>query len=74
MIKVEVTDTFGGAPNYSWVRRYEIPEKSNESERATVRRAKQAAGLTGRHKKSINGRGVTLHFQECIIALITWEE
>jgi hypothetical protein len=25
MIKIEMTDTFGGEANYSWVRRYQIP-------------------------------------------------
>lgn len=74
MIKVEVTDTFGGAPNYSWVRRYALSALPGEPERATIRRAKQAAGLTGRHTKSVQGNTIALHFQECIIAFITWEE
>ena len=53
--KVEVTDTFGGEANYSWVRRYTVETPSCEygtSERSQysrtlVRRAKAAAGWTG---------------------------
>lgn len=53
--KVEVTDTFGGEANYSWVRRYSIAaptceygtsERSQYS-RTLVRRAKAAAGWAG---------------------------
>ena len=53
--KVEVTDTFGGEANYSWVRRYTVETPSCEygtSERSQysrtlVRRAKKAAGWAG---------------------------
>lgn len=44
---MELTDTFGGEANYSWVLRQtdEIDEKL--SDLAVVRRAKRWAGLTG---------------------------
>ena len=61
--QIELTDTFGGEANYSWVRRHSItmPElthygydgssnyaKANKSyNRALVRRAKAAIGWTG---------------------------
>lgn len=50
--QVEVTDTFGGDANYSWVRRYTIeapdaPYRSPSYRRTLVRRAKAAAGWTG---------------------------
>ena len=44
---IEVTDTFGGVANYCWIRRETLDLPSNLSDRAIVRRAKRAAGLTG---------------------------
>lgn len=43
----EYTDTFAGEANYCWVRRetFELPQ--GLSDRAIVRRAKAALGLTG---------------------------
>lgn len=45
-IAVEVTDTFGGDANYSWVRRYQLTLPSNTSDRTIVRKAKAEAGWT----------------------------
>ena len=47
MYPIEMTDTFGGEANYSWVRRGEIQADDKPSRRAIVRRAKLWAGLTG---------------------------
>jgi hypothetical protein len=44
-MQVEYTDTFGGQPNYSWVRRGSIADAGTDRE--AVRRAKAWAGLTG---------------------------
>ena len=44
--RIEVTDTFGGESNYSWVRRYEFTAKSDL---AAVRKAKGLAGWGGIH-------------------------
>jgi hypothetical protein len=46
-IDIELTDTFGGEANYSWVRRYTLDTPDDTTQRALVRRIKQAAGLTG---------------------------
>jgi hypothetical protein len=46
-IDIELTDTFGGEANYSWVRRYTLDTPENISQRALVRRIKSIAGLTG---------------------------
>ena len=45
----EVTDTFGGEANYSWVRRgtIECGEGEDYSDLAAVRRVKKAIGWTG---------------------------
>lgn len=44
---IEITDTFGGEANYSWVRRHsiEMPEKTTDL--ALVRRAKRKAEWSG---------------------------
>lgn len=78
IINIEVTDTFAGEANYSWVRRFQIANIDGESERATIRRAKAAAGLSGRHKKISNGGAfgdmIRLDFPgACICAFITWD-
>lgn len=41
---VEMTDTFGGEANYSWVKRCEIEASS---ELAAVRKAKAELGISG---------------------------
>jgi hypothetical protein len=46
-INIELTDTFGGDANYSWVRRYTLDEPENTTQRALIRRIKRVAGLTG---------------------------
>jgi len=45
-IHYEVTDTFGGEANYSWVKRGEVEckEGENYSDLAAVRRVKKAIG------------------------------
>lgn len=48
-IEFEVTDTFGGEPNYAWVKRGTIETKPGEdySDKAAVRRVKKSIGWTG---------------------------
>ena len=43
---VEVTDTFGGEANYSWVRRDVVQIPGDASDLAIVRKAKSIAGYT----------------------------
>jgi len=52
-INVEYTDTFGGEANYSWVKRENLELPVNLSDRAIMRRAKKAMGLTGVRGKTI---------------------
>ena len=47
MYYIEVTDTFGGEANYSWVRRETLDAPAELSRRALVRRAKALSGWTG---------------------------
>lgn len=46
-IEIELTDTFGGEANYSWVRRYTLDAPDDTTQRALVRRIKKAAGISG---------------------------
>jgi len=43
---IELTDTFGGESNYSWVKRDHLTTKKS-SRRAIVQKAKAWAGFTG---------------------------
>jgi len=45
-----LTDTFGGDPNYAWVRRETFEAPDDASQALLIRRAKRAVGLTGRGK------------------------
>jgi hypothetical protein len=56
---VEYTDTFGGDANYSWVRREIVAVEDACSDRALMRRAKKAVGLTA-------VRGTTTSFGDVI--------
>jgi hypothetical protein len=46
-IDIHLTDTFGGEPNYSWVRRYSIEVPKQISDLAMMHRIKKVAGLNG---------------------------
>ena len=45
--KIEVTDTFGGEANYSWVRRYDIDVNEDISELSFIRLVKKTIGWNG---------------------------
>ena len=46
-INAELTDTFAGEANYAWVRRASVTLPEGASDRAIVRAAKHALGLSG---------------------------
>lgn len=74
---VEVTDTFGGESNYSWVRRYSFLLTANMTDRQIVTRAKKAAGWTGLRcrKESWGGDMITLRpLGVCQVMFITFSE
>jgi len=47
VFEFEMTDTFGGQPNYSWVNRYSIQLPSDFADRDLKNFAKELFGLTG---------------------------
>lgn len=79
----ELTDTFGGEANYSWVKRASIdmPDltwygydgqygyvKANDKfTRQLIRKAKKALGISGRHKKEEYGDMIKLTFGRACI-------
>lgn len=70
----EYTDTYGGEPNYSWVRRASFPVK-NESRRSIMRQAKKALGLTGMRGKVFDSGDLIEFrpFRSNTIAFISFE-
>lgn len=81
--EVELTDTFGGEANYSWVRRAEVsvPDWDGNGrpkgyQQTLMRRAKAAVGLTG-------VRGVTSDYGDmiefrpygaCVVMFVTFKD
>jgi hypothetical protein len=75
-VHIEVTDTFGGEANYSWVRRHTIPHKAGESRRSLVRRAKAEMGWTGVRCK-VDDYGDTIRMDQrgaCVCCFIETRE
>ena len=68
----ELTDTFGGEANYSWVRRESLEVSEGLTDRQIIRRAKSALGLTGcRCRTSNYGEGWELRpYGSCTVAFI----
>ena len=66
---IEVTDTFSGQANYSWVDRYAISTPDDISDLALVRRIKSVAGYSGiRGRTEISGDSVEIRFPaRCVV-------
>lgn len=74
-IQYEMTDTFGGEANYSWVHRGEIEmEDTPFSDLAAVRKVKKELGLAGVRCKTTNyGDMIKLRpIGMCIVIFITF--
>ena len=74
-VNVEVTDTFGGEANYSWVRRYsfEVPDAMGRG--SIVRRAKKEIGWNGKRclRAEIGETTELRPYGECVVAFINVE-
>lgn len=69
---VELTDTFAGEANYSWVKRKLFTTWADASQRAIVREAKRALDLTGRWHADDSGHVIQLRARgACLVAFIT---
>lgn len=72
----EITDTFGGEANYSWVRRYSQQFPVHTSERVIVQHFKKLMGYTGvkcRRAKFSSDMIELRPYGECRVIFITPE-
>jgi hypothetical protein len=71
-IPFEMTDTFGGEANYSWVRRGEVSLREGASDLALVRAVKAELGLTGvRCQREEYGEQIVLRpVGACVVVFI----
>lgn len=67
-----MTDTFGGEPNYTWVRRGEVELPEGVSDLALVRRVKRELGMECvRCRKEKWGDTLVLHpIGQCVVVFI----
>lgn len=74
-VNVELTDTFGGEANYSWVKRASFDADEDASDLAIVRKAKAEIGLSGiRCKRRDFGDMIELRPQGyCTVAFISFD-
>jgi len=75
-IQIELTDTFGGESNYSWVKRYRLEYKPGETSRALMRRVKGAVGWSGIRCR-VSNCGYMIDIRPAgaaLVAFVTWEE
>ena len=74
-INIEVTDTFGGEANYSWVRRYTIEVREDASDRSMMQAVKKACGYTGIKCERDDYGGVTALWVrgQCVVIFISDE-
>lgn len=73
--RIEMTDTFGNQPNYSWVKRGEFAAPANARTREIVRRTKAWAGLTGKRCKVDDAGGDMITIKpsgQGIVIFVTW--
>ena len=66
---IEVTDTFSGQANYSWVQRSKLRVPDDISDLALVRRIKSVTGYSGiRGQTEISGDSVEIRFPgRCVV-------
>jgi hypothetical protein len=73
--KIEMTDTFAGELNYSWVKRTEFVAPADASTREIVRRTKAWAGLTGMRCKVDDAGGDMITIRpsgQSVVLFVTW--
>lgn len=71
---IEVTDTYGGEANYSWVDRSTIWMQEDASDLAIIRKVKNVLGLSG-HRCRVTNFGDEFHIDpegQCIRIFVTF--
>ena len=74
-VNVEVTDTFGGEANYSWVKRTEMQLMDALSKYSIVRRVKKEIGWSGQRCLTVDyGDTIELRpYGVCQVAFINFD-
>lgn len=75
-LNIEVTDTFGGEANYSWVRRFTAELPDNATQRQIVRKAKHMADWCVGAKHQVNNYGDILEIRPygvCQVMFVTFD-
>ena len=74
-VKIEVTDTFGSEPNYSWVKRTEMELMDALSKYSIVRRVKKEIGWSGQRCLTVDyGDTIELRpYGVCQVAFISFQ-
>lgn len=76
-IECEMTDTFGGQANYSWVQRESVELPEGATDRQIVMAGKRALGLTGVPCRRDYWNGDTFELRPhgmCVVAFLTIAE
>lgn len=75
--QIEITDTFGGDANYSWVRRHSIEVPDKATDLALIRRAKKKADWSSVRCK-VSRCGDTIELRPvgmcCVLFIVPSEE
>lgn len=75
--RIEITDTFGGEANYSWVRRHTLDVQPKITHLALVRRAKRKAEWSGIRCK-VSHYGETIEIRPvgmcCVLFIVPKED
>lgn len=73
-VNIEVTDTFNGDANYSWVKRHTIDAPDTLSDYSVVRRVKHHIGWSGKRTATIKyGDMIELRpYGECTVCFISF--
>lgn len=81
MYAIEVTDTFGGESNYSWVRRGKVDLKDNmtrqQERRAVIKAVREVAGWSTDIRVDCNSYGEGYEIRPrglCQVAFVTWTD
>lgn len=73
MIKIEMTDTFGGESNYSWVERKD--DNQSDNLRQAIRRFKRDHGIKARHYvRSDNPDFRSVDLKGACVRIMAWWE
>jgi hypothetical protein len=74
-INLELTDTFGGEANYSWVRRGSFTVPENASDLSIIRKAKKLMDMNGVacRKESFGDMWAFYPIGSCVVLFVSFD-